>query len=95
MHGDQVLVEITRKRDDNRAEGRLLRVLTRGNPTVVGTFHYGSRNNYVTPIDEKVTQEIVIPRGMERPPHADEPAEPHYETRREHEATSRKQQTRS
>ena len=90
MHGDQVLVEITRKRDDNRAEGRLLRVLTRGNPTVVGTFHYGSRNNYVTPIDEKVTQEIVIPRGMERPPHADEPAEPHYKTRREHEATSRK-----
>ncbi len=67
MHGDQVLVELGRKRDDGRAEGRIVRVLTRGNPTVVGTFHYGSRHNYVTPIDEKVTREIIIPRGMERP----------------------------
>jgi ribonuclease R len=67
MHGDQVLVELTRKKDDGRAEGRILRVLTRGNPTVVGTFHRGPRQNYVTPIDEKVTQQIVIPRGMEWP----------------------------
>ncbi len=67
MHGDQVLVELGRKRDDGRAEGRILRVLTRGNPTVVGTFHRGSRQNYVTPIDEKVTKDIVIPGGMEWP----------------------------
>src|SRR5271169_5934416 len=67
MHGDQVLVDLGCKRDDGRAEGRIVRVLTRGNPTVVGTFHYGSRHNYVTPIDEKVTREIIIPRGMERP----------------------------
>ena len=67
MHGDQVLVELGRKKEDGRAEGRILRVLTRGNPTVVGTFHHGSKQNYVTPIDEKVQQEIVIPRGMEWP----------------------------
>ncbi len=71
MHGDQVLVELTRKRpgapDDGRSEGRILRVLTRGNPTVVGTFHYGSRQNYVAPMDEKVTQQVIIPRGLEWP----------------------------
>jgi ribonuclease R len=67
MHGDQVLVELGRKREDGRGEGRIVRVLTRGNPTVVGTFHYGSRHNFVTPIDEKVTQDIIIPRGMEWP----------------------------
>jgi len=68
MHGDQVLVELTRKgADGGRAEGRLLRVLTRGNRTVVGTFHRGGRHSYVVPIDEKVTQEIIIPRGMEWP----------------------------
>ena len=67
MHGDQVLVELGRKRDDGRAEGRILRVLTRGHPTVVGTFHYGSRHNFVTPIDEKITQDILIPKGMEWP----------------------------
>ncbi len=75
MNGDQVLVELGRKRDDGRAEGRILRVLTRGNPTVVGTFHYGSRHNYVTPIDEKVTREIIIPRGMESPSQSEEEAQ--------------------
>jgi ribonuclease R len=83
MHGDQVLVELGRKRDDGRAEGRILRVLTRGNPTVVGTFHYGSRQNYVTPIDQKVTREIIIPRGMEWPAsqnEAESKAGPHSRT---------------
>ena len=67
MHGDQVLVELGRKKEDGRAEGRILRVLSRGNPTVVGTFHYGTRHNYVSPMDEKITQEVMIPRGMEWP----------------------------
>ena len=67
MHGDQVLVELGRKKEDGRAEGKILRVLTRGNPTVVGTFRRGPRYNYVTPIDEKVQQQIVIPSGLEWP----------------------------
>jgi ribonuclease R len=73
MHGDQVLVELGRKKEDGRAEGKILRVLTRGNPTVVGTFHRGPRNNYVTPIDEKVQQQIIIPRGLEWPTGDDSP----------------------
>src|SRR5208283_3181922 len=76
MHGDQVLVELGRKKDDGRAEGRILRVLSRGNPTVVGTFHYGSRHNFVTPMDEKVTQEIIIPPGKKWPS-GDEKRVPH------------------
>ena len=68
MHGDQVLVELGRRKEDGRAEGKILRVLTRANPTVVGMFHHGSRQNYVTPIDDKVTKQIIIPRGMEFPP---------------------------
>ncbi len=66
MHGDRVLVEMGAVRD-GRAEGRIVRVAGRAHATVVGTFHYGTRFNYVTPIDEKITQEIVIPRGMEVP----------------------------
>src|ERR1700745_1473242 len=65
MHGDQVLVEVGTIRPDGRAEGRLLRPLTRAQRTVVGTSHYGSRHNFVTPIDEKIRQEIVISPGME------------------------------
>jgi ribonuclease R len=67
MHGDLVLVDITNFRTDGRAEGRIVRPVNRANATVVGIFHYGSRRNYVTPIDTKITQEIVIPEGQEVP----------------------------
>jgi len=67
MHGDRVLVEITAVRSDGRAEGRIVRPVARAHPTVVGTFHYGSRHSYVTPIDTKITQEIIIPPGAEFP----------------------------
>jgi ribonuclease R len=77
MHGDRVLVEIGNIRPDGRAEGRILRLIGRAHSTVVGKFHYGSRRNYVTPIDQKITQEIVIPEGMEYPTStADAPALP-------------------
>ncbi|MGC2248650.1 MAG: RNB domain-containing ribonuclease, partial [Terriglobales bacterium] len=68
MHGDRVLVEVTSFRPDGRAEGRILRSVDRAHPTVVGIFHYDRRHNYVKPIDEKVSQEIIIPPGMEIPP---------------------------
>jgi ribonuclease R len=67
MHGDRVLVEVGNIRPDGRAEGRIVRLIGRAHATVVGKFHYGSRRNYVTPIDQKITQEIVIPQGMEYP----------------------------
>src|ERR1700757_532093 len=67
MHGDLVLVDITNFRPDGRAEGRIVRPIHRAHPTVVGIFHYGSSRNYVTPIDTKITQEIIIPEGMEYP----------------------------
>ncbi len=67
MHGDRVLVEVSSFRPDGRAEGRILRSVMRAHPTVVGIFHYDRRRNYVKPIDEKVTQEIIIPPGDEIP----------------------------
>src|SRR5258708_6131382 len=70
MHGDRVLVDIAAIRPDGRAEGRIVRPVVRAHPTVVGTFHYGSRHNYVRPIDSKITQEIVIPTGAEIPANA-------------------------
>src|SRR5581483_5182091 len=67
MHGDRVLVEVAAIRDDGKAEGRILRIVHRAHPSVVGIFHYGSRHNYVTPIDQKIAREIVIPKGHEYP----------------------------
>jgi ribonuclease R len=65
MHGDRVLAEIVAFRDEGRAEGRIIRSVSRAHPTVVGIFHYGHRNNSVKPIDGRVAQEIIIPPGME------------------------------
>src|ERR1700745_140757 len=76
MHGDQVLVEVVTIRPDGRAEGRIIRPVNRAHPTVVGTFHYGSRYNFVTPIDEKIRQEVMIPPGMESPDTSADPVTP-------------------
>jgi ribonuclease R len=67
MHGDRVLVEVSAIRADGRAEGRIIGPLDRAHPTVVGIFHSGQRGNHVKPIDEHITQEIMIPPGMEYP----------------------------
>ncbi|HEY3975614.1 MAG TPA: VacB/RNase II family 3'-5' exoribonuclease [Candidatus Sulfotelmatobacter sp.] len=72
MHGDLVLVDVANVRPDGRAEGRIVRPVRRAHPTVVGIFHYASRGGYVRPIDSKITQEILIPAGMERPEAAHE-----------------------
>ncbi len=72
MQGDQVLVELAPPRADGRRSGRVARVLTRRNPTVVGIFHYALHDrapgNTVTPLDERVTQPILIPFGLEQAP---------------------------
>jgi ribonuclease R len=73
MHGDRVLVEVGPIRPDGRAEGRIVRPVVRAHSTVVGIFHHGNRGNYVTPIDQKISQEIVIPPGMEVPGSAGAP----------------------
>ncbi len=69
MQGDQVLVELAPPRPDGRRSGRIARILTRRNPTVVGVFHYArsesAPGNFVTPWDERMTQPILIPFGME------------------------------
>ncbi len=67
MHGDRVMVERGPVRPDGRAEGRIVRVIGRAHPTVVGVFHYGQKFNYVRPIDEKIAQDVIIPRGLELP----------------------------
>ena len=71
MQGDQVLVELAPPRADGRRLGRIVRVLERRNPTVVGVFHYAradrARGHVVVPFDERMTQNIVIPEGQELP----------------------------
>jgi ribonuclease R len=71
MHGDRVLVKIQRvsgSGDTQRAEARVIRVLGRAHPTVVGLFRYGARGNTVLPYDARMQHAIEIPPGMELTP---------------------------
>ncbi|MGA2652449.1 MAG: VacB/RNase II family 3'-5' exoribonuclease [Terracidiphilus sp.] len=71
MQGDQVLVEVEPPKADGRRMGRIVRVLERRNPTVVGIFHYQrsdrAQGHTVAPFDERMTQHILIPPGQEIP----------------------------
>jgi ribonuclease R len=80
MQGDEVLVDEAPPGRDGRRSGRIARVLNRRNPTVVGVFHYARTHrrsawdntplingNYITPLDERMTQPVLIPEGAEVP----------------------------
>lgn len=68
MHGDRVLARIIRRRADGRAEGRVVRILQRENPSVVGLFRYGPHGNAVLPYNTRISHEISIPPGAELTP---------------------------
>jgi ribonuclease R len=68
MHGDHVQARIVRRRADGRAEGRVVQVLERKHPTVVGLFRYGLRENVALPYDTRIQHEVLIPHGEELTP---------------------------
>jgi ribonuclease R len=69
MHGDHVLVKILQRPGSGaRAEGRILRVLSRAHPTVVGLFRYAHPTNVVIPYDSRMQHQIEIPEGLELTP---------------------------
>jgi len=78
MHGDHVLAKLQRVSDfrrgdfrgggargGQRAEGRIVRVLGRAHPSVVGLFRYAPRGNVVLPYDVRMQHEVEIPPGEE------------------------------
>src|SRR5512136_71887 len=66
MNGDRVVVRIERVRD-GRGEGRIVRILARGNPSVVGRYSIDDAGlGFVSPFDERVLADVLIPRGESR-----------------------------
>jgi ribonuclease R len=68
MHGDRVVVRISRIDGEGKAEGEIVRILKRGHTTVVGEFRIRPNGNFVVPHDQRIQQWIEIPEGMEIPP---------------------------
>jgi ribonuclease R len=67
MHGDRVLVRIARIEAGGRADGEIVKILKRANPTVVGEFRLHRRGQFVVPQDDRIHQWIEIPEGFEFP----------------------------
>jgi len=68
MHGDRVAVEIRQtgfSAEGQRIEGRIVRVLNRAHPSVVGLFRYGPHGNVVLPYDTRIHHQVEIPPGQE------------------------------
>jgi len=68
MHGDHVIAKITRLSGipgARRAEGRIVRVVARAHPSVVGLFRYISRGCVVLPYDPRVQHDIELIPGEE------------------------------
>jgi ribonuclease R len=63
MHGDRVVARIER-RTDRGAEGRIIRILQRGQEQIVGRFETDAANlGYVVPFDRRVLTDIHVPTG--------------------------------
>jgi len=68
MHGDHVVAKITRLsglHGASRAEGRIIRVVGRAHPSIVGQFRYVSRGAVVVPYDPRVQHDIELVPGEE------------------------------
>jgi ribonuclease R len=64
MHGDRVVVRIERHRAGDRPEGRVVKILQRANPTVVGRFDVDSAGiGFVSPFDERLGTDVAVAPG--------------------------------
>jgi ribonuclease R len=65
MDEDQVVVRIEAKPKGRNPEGRVIKILKRAHPTVVGTFKESRRFGYVIPLNDRLSKDVLIPTGEE------------------------------
>jgi ribonuclease R len=64
MHNDTVLIQKLSTSFRGKPEGRVVRIVKRGHPKVVGTFQKGRHFFFVVPEDERLPRDIYIPSGQ-------------------------------
>jgi ribonuclease R len=64
MHGDRVVARVERETPKG-LEGRIIRILERGNETIVGRFEMDDAGlGYVVPFDRRVLTDVHVPSGQ-------------------------------
>jgi ribonuclease R len=65
MDGDQVVVRIEGSPRGRNPRGRVIKILARAHATVVGTFRESRRFGFVTPLNDRLFRDILVPAGEE------------------------------
>jgi len=64
MHGDRVVARVERRRAGERPEGRVVKILERGNATLVGRYSVEETGlGFVVPFDRRVTMDVHVPKN--------------------------------
>jgi len=66
MHGDTVLVRVSKESSGDRREGTVVRIIERGVKQVVGTYTESSNFGFVIPDDKKMASDIFIPKNASK-----------------------------
>lgn len=65
MHGDRVQIVVETEDGGRKPEGAVLRILEHVNKTVVGFYQKNKSYGFVLPDNQKLSQDIFIPQGMD------------------------------
>ena len=65
MHGDRVQIVVETENSGRRPEGAVVRILEHANKTVVGFYQKNKSFGFVLPDNQKLSQDIFIPQGMD------------------------------
>ncbi|MCJ7629721.1 MAG: ribonuclease R, partial [Longimicrobiales bacterium] len=65
MDGDQVVVRVEGRPKGKNPQGRVIKILNRAHPTMVGTFKEARRFGYVVPLNDRLFRNVLIPAGEE------------------------------
>jgi len=65
MDGDQVVVRVEGRPKGKNPQGRVIKILNRAHPTVVGTFKEARRFGYVIPLNDRLFRDVLIPAKEE------------------------------
>ncbi|MBS3885678.1 MAG: ribonuclease R [Dethiobacter sp.] len=64
MHGDIVVARLVKSASSNRNnEGEIIRILQRRSKLIVGRYEAGRQYGFVIPDDQRIAQDIFIPKG--------------------------------
>ena len=67
MHGDRVVVRVEHRRDGDRAEGRIVRILERSAQRIVGRFDLDDSGlGFVVPFDRRILMDVQVAEGETR-----------------------------